>query len=315
MTAIKSIRWDGKQITKPGIYSNVPIDTYHRHDICDAPSISSSGLRLIFNKSLAHFYDQWSGNPKRTEDDEEKAHFVLGRALHHLVLGEKFFSNLFAVQPEEWPDETGLLKPWQNNRNVCKRWNAERRKEGRSVLTKGMVVALREMAKALGNNPIVQAGALSGQIERSMFWKDKRTGIWLKSRPDSIPGDSGDFVDLKTTTSTLWYDMQRTLTDLGYNQQGALIRDGARIVLKIQQPTFTLVFAEKKKPYCTRVVTLKDNDLDRGRRQNEWALEQFATALKTGEWPGPGGNKHDAEYIEMAERDQKAIDEKLSINA
>ncbi len=35
-------RYDGQPITAPGIYSGVPIDTYHGPDLCAGPSISSS---------------------------------------------------------------------------------------------------------------------------------------------------------------------------------------------------------------------------------------------------------------------------------
>ena len=308
--SIQTIKWDGKQITKPGMYGNIPLETYHAHNICDGPSVSSSGLRIIFNLSPAHFYSQWRGNPKAVMPTDAE-HFRVGRALHHLMLGEKFFSKLFAVQPEEWPDENGVLKAWHNSRHVCKKWNAAREAEGRAVLTKADVVSLKNMAIALGNNPIIQAGALNGLIERSIFWKDKDTGIWLKSRPDSIPGDSGDFVDLKTTTSVMWREMVRTVGERGYHQQGSLICEAARRVLKISHPTFTLIFAEKKPPYCTRVVTLKDNDLQLGERQNHAALATFAQCLKTGQWPGPGGTKEDAENIEIGDYDRKRIEERL----
>lgn len=311
MTALKSIKWDGKQISKPGMYSNIPIMSYHRHDICDGPSISSSGLRKIFSESPAHFYSTWSGNPKRIES-EDAAHFRIGRAIHHLVLGEKFFKSLFAVQPDEWPDDNGVLKPWHNSRNVCKAWNESRRKEGRTPLTRSDVLVIHNMALSLSNNPLVKAGALNGLIERSIFWKDKETGIWLKVRPDSIPGDSGDFVDLKTIYSVQWRDMVKSIAERGYHAQGALIREGAIRVLKMNNPTFSLVFAEKKAPYCTRVVTLKDNDLDLGDEQNRVALRRFADCLKSGRWPGPGGDRDDAAHIELNERQRELIKERIN---
>jgi len=307
---IKSIKWNGEQVSKPGIYSNMPMEAYHAYNICDGPSISSSGLRKIFNESPAHFYCQWRGNPKAIEP-EDASHFRVGRAVHHLMLGEQFFSKLFAIQPTEWPDDDGVLKPWHNNRNVCRQWNAARTKEGRAVLTKADVISIRNMVISLEHNPLVQAGALNGLIERSIFWKDKDTGIWLKSRPDSIPGDSGDFVDLKTTTSVQWGDMVRTVGERGYAQQGALICEAARRVLKIAHPTFTLVFAEKKPPYCSRVVTLKDNDLQLGERQNHHALETFARCIKDDRWPGPGGDREDAVGIEIGDYDRKRITERL----
>ena len=308
---IETVKWDGSPITKPGLYSNIPISVYHSAAICDGPSVSSSGLRQIFNKSPAHFYAEWPGNPDRVEQ-KDKAHFSIGRAVHHLMLGEPFFAKMFAVQPDEYPDsKTGEMKPWHNGSTFAKNWHTEMKVLGRTVLTPSDVENIRGMAMRLGKHPLVRAGALNGMIERSIFWKDKSTGLWVKSRPDAIPGDSGDFVDLKTTTSVLYKDLARTIADLGYHQQGALVRTAAREVLGIASPTFTLVFVEKTAPWCVRVVTLKDNDLDLGERANRAALDAMADCLKAKRWPGPGGDREDAEHIELPEWSQKQIDERL----
>lgn len=309
MTA-KTIKWDGRQIVNPGIYSGITLATYHRSDICDGPSISSSGLRKIFHESPAHFYQTWHGNPARTEPSETRA-FIVGRALHHLVLGEKFFAKLFTIEPEEWPDEHGVIKPWNNNRTVCKKWHAEQRELGRAVLTLKEVEMIRGMAEKLALHPMVQHGALNGAIERSMFWKDKKTGIWLKARPDNIPTHSGDFVDLKTTESVYWMDLMRSIAKYGYHAQGALVRDGARELMGLKDTSFTLIFSEKKPPHCPRVVTLKSHDLDLGKDQNEMAIDRFVECLKTNHWPGPGGDKEDAEYIELSDRDRNMITDRI----
>jgi hypothetical protein len=148
-------------------------------------------------------------------------------------------------------------------------------------------------------------------IERSLFWKDKATGLWVKSRPDAIPASSRDFVDLKTTRSVRWIDLLRSYAEYGYHQQGALVRQAAREVLGIKDSTFSLVFVESAPPHCCRVVTLKDSDLDRGEKQNRLALDTIARCLSSGHWPGPGGDREDAEHIELSTRDQERIDEQL----
>src|SRR5262249_29876878 len=193
---------------------------------------------------------------------------------------------------------TGELKKWTYQANYCKGWREEQLAQGLAILTSGDITAIRGMATSLGRHPIVKAGALNGMIERSIFWQDKETKLWVKSRPDSIPTNSGDFVDLKTTTSVLWKDLQAACFEFGYHQQGTLVRLAAREVLKIAHPTFTLICVEKVRPYCVRVVTLKDNDLDRGERQNRAGMDTIARCIKSGQWPGPGGDREDAENIE-----------------
>lgn len=308
---MKSIEWKAGPIARPGMYSGIPIDLYHSNYICAGPSVSSSGLRKLFSESPAHFYAEWPGNPNY-EPPEDKAHFILGRAVHHLFLGEKYFGKLFTIQPDEYPDsKTGEMKKWRYGSHYCDRWKERQQRQRLSILTQNDFANIRGMANSLATHPIVVAGALNGQIERSVFWKDKETGLWIKTRPDAIPTSSVDFVDLKTTTSVKWTDIQRTIAEMGYHQQGALICEGAKRVLGIDRPTFTLIFIEKKKPWCVRVVTLKDNELARGEKQNRYALDTIARCLKANRWPGPGGDREDAELIELPGWAQTQIDTKL----
>ena len=195
---MKDIKWDECTISKPGMYRGIDLDFYHAAHICDGPSISSSGLRTIFNESPAHFFCEWRGNPNAIERTERR-HFIVGRAVHHALLGQPDFTKLFVVQPDDYEDEkTGEVKKWNNNATACRAWHAKQAKDGKTVLRQAELEQIKGMALVLGKNPIIRAGALNGLVERSIFWKDKGTGLWLKSRPDAIPTDSGDFVDYKT---------------------------------------------------------------------------------------------------------------------
>lgn len=328
----QTIKWTGTQITQPGIYSNIPLELYHNPFICAGttplpasmhfgdlttfgPSISSSGLREIFgeDKSPKHFYARWRGNPAfqpTPEEEEKKRHFVVGRAVHHLLLGERNFAKLFIMQPPEWPDANGELKPWRNSRDVCKAWNRARIAEGRSWLTPKEVESIRQMAISVGNHPLA-GGFLRGQIERSIFWQDEETGIWLKARPDSIPTDSHDCADLKTTYSTHWSRLQQSMRQFAYYRQAALVREAFRKVLKINISSFTLVFVEKAPPYNTRDVRPDEEDLDRGDRANRAAIRTFARCLKSGEWPGPGHGNEGNERLPLSPQAREAMDTKL----
>ena len=306
---MKVVKWDGKPITKPGLYSGVPMEAYHSQKICDGPSVSSGGLRRIFNESPAHFYSSWDGNPARVEPPDSAA-LILGRAVHHLMLGQPFFAQHFMIRPEEMPDpKTGEMKPWHGNRGVCREWLEKAQRSRRAVLTGEMVENIKGMASSVGRHPLVRAGMLNGKIECSLFWKDRETGVWLKGRPDAIPTDSGDFGDLKSARSVHFVDLMRTVTERAFHQQAAHIRDGCMQVLKLRMSSFSFVFVESKPPYCCRVVQLENPDIDLGARQNRAAVIMFASCLKSRSWPGPGGLEEDAvkvgifdSYRDRAER-------------
>jgi hypothetical protein len=284
--------WDGKPIDHAGIYADVPIGIYHSQDICAGPSVSSSGLRRVLERnggSPAHFYDEWSGNPNRQEQEEEKQHFILGRAVHHLLLGEGFFRESFAIREEA----NATWSSWRTE--AARAWRDELFRAGRMALTASDIEDIRGMCEAMAKHPEVNIqfepgryySLLNGHIEKSFIWKDKPTGLWCKARPDAIPTDSGDYADLKTTTSVAYQAIQRAITDHAYHQQAAMIAEGAR---QCAGPlsSYTLVFVEKRRPYCVRPVPLDMEDILLGHEQNRIALDLVARCLRDKAWPGPG---------------------------
>lgn len=294
------------KIKEPGIYSGVPIELYHG-DLCEGPSISSSGLRKIANESPAHYFVDSYLNPDPPEEKKTPEHFILGRAAHHLLLGEDDFSTQFIVRPEAYAE-----KPWNSNRTDCKEWLAKQAKGGRTVLLPAQIKAIRGMAKSLAETPLVKSGILNGAVEQTGVWVDKETGIYVKIRPDCIPNDSGDVCDLKTTTDVGYDELSKTIGNFGYHQQGALVGEGMQALLGRPMTSFSLCFVEKDAPWCARIVTLKDCDLDRGRKQNRVALRIFADCIDKGEWPGPG-DYSEAEFIEIPSWLQTRIDHKLEM--
>lgn len=284
-------------IRNPGVYG-LSLADYHGQP-CDGPSISSSGLRRIIKESPAHYWAHSSLNPDRVEDDETQA-LLLGRAAHHLLLGEDDFSTLFIARPDRFDS-------WRTKE--AKAWKEGQEADGRTVLLSGQLEQIRGMARSLAKHPLIQAGILNGEIEQSLIWKDKDTDIWCKARPDAVPNDSGDFADLKTTPSVRDEALQRTIAEFAYQQQGALICDGYTAITGNKATSFSLVFVEKEPPHCVRVVTLKDDDLARGERQNNAALKIVKRCLESGEWPGPG--RADAEFISLPPWEQSRIDYEL----
>jgi len=303
----------GERVTRPGIYAGIPLDDYHRGDICDGPSISSSGLRTIFHDSPAEFWVHSRLNPLRVEESDKK-HYTLGRAAHHLLLGEEAFSTQFIIRPTKWKD-------WR--KDDAQEWRDQQIKKGFTVLVPDQIEQIRGMAGllpwqkglrdwGLANNDLVCDGLLDGEIELSMFWKDKETGIWLKARPDAIPNASGDFADLKTTQSTKTEAIEKAIRDYGYNQQGALISEGAHVLLGYENTSFTLAWVEVDPPHIVRPEPIRDVDLARGELQNRAALRLFADCWERGQWPGPG-HESAGVTVGLPPWDQKKIDDKLQL--
>lgn len=313
---------DGELITEPGIY-DVPIDLYHSQ-ICDGPSLSSTGIRRLL-QSPAHYWKHSELNPHRVDEDDKDA-FILGRAAHHLLLGERDFGKHFVVQPETYLDSKTLTeKAWNNNAGVCREWRTAEAAAGRTVLTAAQVEKIRGMAGllpwqkgmtncGLANTPLVMGGALSGEIERSLFWKVGN--VWLKARPDAIPGDSNDFSDLKTISSKSVaglsdFDLIRSVRDHRYYVQGAMVGMGAAEVLKRKMTGFHLIFVDTGDVHAVSPITIDDADLIRGERAVFLAIQMFERCRASGIWPGPTARQADARKLPLFDNDRKAFDQHL----
>ena len=197
----------------------------------------------------------------------------------------------------------------------ARKWRDTEIAAGRTVLIDAQIEAIKGMAIALGRSALFHAGILDGEIELSMFYKDPYTGVWLKARPDVIPNDSGDFVDLKTTRSVQWWMMQSTIDDYAYDQQAALVLLLAQM-LGVPFESFTLIFIESAAPHCIGPVQLKDADLMLADQLNRAALQIFADNFKKSkadpdhQWPGPV-DADDVRHIDLSERARKRRQDKL----
>lgn len=310
MTSTLKQRWNGAPITVPGWYDGVPLSEYHSARITTEPSVSSSGTRTLWAKSPKHFYARWPYNPNYDpeNDPEESAAFTLGRAAHHLFLGEDDFSLQFIERPAKIVSKKDGLVAWNGNRLEAIAFLTEQKAAGRTVLKPEDVASIKGMARSLADEPLA-IDLLQGEIEQTLIAKDPETGIWLKARPDVIPTSDGMFADLKTTESVVDIDLKMTLRKYRYHMQGALIWEVCEL-LGLPFDGFALVFTEKKFPFCTRIVELTDDDLGRGRLQNRAMIRRMKKCLDEKVWPGPG--KADAEMFAMPKTEQEFIDMRLA---
>ena len=310
------IPFDGKPISAPGIYSGVPMSRYHGPDLCVGPSISSSGLRTIFDESAMEYWVTSPYNPLALEQEDSRA-FILGRCVHHLALGEADFKRHFIVRPEEYPDQkTGVLKKWTRAAYFCQDWEVAQEEAGLAIITPAELESIKGMVgiqpwqkgltdSGLLNNAIVKAGALNGLIEHTIIAQDKETGIWLKARPDVIPQASAEAVDLKTTLAVDPVSMVRTLDDYRYDMQASLVSTCLLQAADTKLTNFALAFVCKAPPYEVAIRELKPYDLDELTKDNQAAIRTFALCLERGKWPGVGGGEDDARYLERTDRSRE----------
>lgn len=288
---MKVIPWDGAPISAPGIYSGVPMKVYHGPRLCDGPSISSSGLRKM-ERSPLHYWDSSPYNPNG-QPEEDKSAWAFGRAAHCLFLGDGSFLEEFAIRPDKWDS-------WRTNDS--KKWRGEQELAGKTCLTPDDLENLSAMAKSLAAHPTIQHGLLNGLVEHTIVWKDPKTGVWVKARPDVIPTESRVTADLKKTTNASPVSVRRAIGEFGYHQQMALVGEGLRRVADMEVETHNLVFLEDKRPWAVNITPLSPMAIHYGERQNRRALDRFAECLNSGVWPTYDDDEVPAELPEYLTR-------------
>ena len=275
----------GQKISEPGCY-DIPLAIHHSN-CCVGPSVSSSGLRLIEQKSLAHFFNQSYLNPN-AEPFEPTEFMILGSAAHHLLLGQSHFAKHFAVRPATSgecgdPDD----RPWNGNNRFCKKWLADQQKAGLEIVTDKMLEKIGGMAQRLGRVGLVRAGLMNGDVERSLIWPDPATGIWLKSRPDIIPVAGEAVADLKVVSDASLSATQWALRDYGLHVQLALARMGLEAVFgfPVSNDNCVLLFVENVAPFAVAPRLVDPRDIYYGRCLIRRALDKLSHALVRDEWP------------------------------
>lgn len=255
------------KISAPGVY-DLSFEDYFS-DCCDGHSVSSTGLKLIEAKSLAHYWWHSPLNPQRPVIDSAAMSF--GRACHSWVLGEPVFARHFAISPFE-DFRTKEARAWRDG-------------ETRTIIKAVQFDAIKAMTAGIQAHPLLRNAFANGKPERSIIFKDRETGIWIKTRPDWLPDTLRFVPDFKTTISAKPDAFAAQAFKLGYHQSAALCLDGLREVLGWKDATYYFVAQEKDPPYVALPFTIRDTDIEMGRMLNRSALRKLARALDSGKWP------------------------------
>lgn len=273
----------------PGVYDQLPMEWYH-DDCCAGPSISAGGLETIL-KCPVKYWAFSPLNPNRFPPTDTKP-MAIGRAAHALALGEPKFSDAFVVLPEDAPRRPTKLqinakKPSPETLAAIAFWN-DINSRTETIIAFEDYELVKLMAHALKIAPQVANAFIDGKPEQSLIWKDKETGIWLKSRPDWLPNAPKKqfVVDYKTALTIDPYRLSNHAFDYGFHIQGALQVDAVEQVLGTRPLGIAHVCQEKDPPFLAELRMFTPEQIEIGRKAYRRALRTFADCLSSGKWPG-----------------------------
>ena len=247
------------------------------------PAVNKSSLWEM-RKSPMHY--RWALEHP-TEDTQALA---FGRALHMAVLQPNEFLSHYRLAP-----------------------SVDRRTKAGKDEYNGFIQGLRSDQEPISNEDyqtvvgmiasITNSGTahdllMRAETEIPIFWTDPMTGIECKCRLDAIIYDTNPdgevtgivVVDLKTCADASTNTFMREALKYGYDVQAAHYIRGVKSMGFNVPIRWGFLAVEKKEPYCTNLIWVGDDFIDRG----TWQLIDFMDRLKecreTDTWPGYGEN-------------------------
>ncbi len=260
-------------ITEPGVY-DMSSEDYHA-DPCNPMSLSSTGAKTLANDCPAKFMSD-------RQSRENKRCFDIGKAGHLIVLEpEKFHEQIVIVE--------GVTKGGNPSVGYVSADSKEKRdevyKNGKTPLLKHELEMLQSMREAIWSDPVASKAFIGGTPEKSMFWKDKESGVWCRCRPDWTPKHSKYLLDYKTAGDSNPAEFQRAAFNNGYHQQAAWYLDGFEAVTGERPNDFWFIVQSKRPPYLVSICRLAPIALEIGAALNRKARGDFAWCLERNEWP------------------------------
>lgn len=252
----------------PGVYPGTPMDTYHTW-----AAASNSRLSKLL-KSPAHLRAYMDEPPA---DTEALRH---GRAIHAAVLEPDLFASQFASAPEGLDRRTKAGKEeWASLCDQFGEANVLRADEW------AMCMRIRDNVHALSTARGMISGP--GDVELSVLWEDKGTGVLCKARWDRHSPElaGGAIVDLKTTRSASPRDFERSIVTFGYHRQAAFYLMGAK-ARRLPARHFSIIAIEKTPPYAVAVYRITEGVVDAAAEQIQALLRLYADCVKHDRWPG-----------------------------
>lgn len=206
--------------------------------------------------------------------DEDRPAYLIGRALHTLVLeGRDRFEAEYAVGGPINPKTGEMFGP---TTKAYAEWAAA---QGKAVLTVAQFDLVDNMADGVRANGIavdlLSEGIAEGVVRHSyrdmpcqirMDWFDPHRGV----------------ADLKTCDDLTWFEADARR--YGYAHQLAFYRAVLAQVIGVVMPAF-MVAIEKKEPFRCGVWQINEDTLAQAQKENEAAIERLKRCVATDTWP------------------------------
>ncbi|MYM92796.1 PD-(D/E)XK nuclease-like domain-containing protein [Duganella vulcania] len=249
-------------LEREGIYPDMSHEDYH----ADRSAVNGSKLKLMLKSPRLYLRaPACSANTPSTS---------LGSAIHAALLESDRFSAQY------------IVKPTFNRRTKAGKADEAafvRDHPGSFFISAKDAWIIKNVRESVLQHQGARRLLTRGVAERAMFWRDERTGLMCKTKPD-LERD-GIIVDIKSTTDASKQEFRHSIARLHYDLTAFMQQLGVkRITGETKQVVYIAV--ETEEPFNTAVYIASDAQLASGQAKFEFATDRLKYCLSTGDWFG-----------------------------
>lgn len=261
------------KLTKPGLYSDIPMDDYHG-DLTEGPSLSASGCNDLAGPMgcPAKYWLNSYLNPRR-EPEEFSKDAAMGTATHVAML-----------EPDLWSEKVVVLEYDDYRKKDAQADRDDALARGLTPILIEQADAIQEMRRVVMAHGVARAAFTEGKPEQTIVWKD---GVWWKTRLDWLKDHHKFAIDYKTVPCAHPDAFERHAFEQGMHVQAALQCFSISTINDGHMPLeYWYVAQERKPPYLVSVCKLDQQAIEWGMRFVIRAKQIFMACLERNEWPG-----------------------------
>jgi hypothetical protein len=227
--------------------------------------VSASDLKNFLKSPKYYFHKKFE------EEKKEKTgrHFLIGSALHELILEPQCFKDNYLVAPK-----------FDLRTTKGKESHAEfvAQSEGRVLLNIEEYEMIVKMGESATSNATFLELIWDSYRELSCYTTDEKTGLNLRLRPDSFAKTKSTITDIKTCQDSSFRAFKGDVYKFGYSITSAFYMDF------LNRENYVFCAIEKEAPYQTALYVLDDEMVAYGRSQYRMGLDLLKWSIDNNYW-------------------------------
>ena len=227
--------------------------------------ISSSGMKLIYEKSVFHYLNQ--------EVKEPTDAMIVGSATHTLILEPQNFDDEFLVIPK-------INKRTKAGKEEFAMYLEKAKKTNKQILSEDDYDLLQSLKTGVYDDKesarLIHWGKSKGIIEMSHFAEHQ--GVQMRIRPDIDIPEAEMLIDLKTIDVNTPKAFRYKMNALNWDLQAIMycyVRD-------YYPANFRFIAVEKKHPYSSQVYAMDSETIERGKEKFFTVFKEYKNYIDTG---------------------------------